>query len=93
MKCDPDDFRHLVEKFDLSSNDQDELIHTVWRVMESVVDRAWNADPVQMALVDRDNIVAKDALDSGPVIELERHEYCDLGLSNTFNMKEGDKCK
>ncbi|MEO1703693.1 MAG: hypothetical protein AAFR71_16730 [Pseudomonadota bacterium] len=85
MTCYPDDFRHLVEGFDLSVEKQNALIHTVWRIMESAVDRAWNADPVQMVMAEQ---ACKSAMDSGPVIDLEVGEY--HALSNTFNHKKGD---
>jgi len=84
MTCNPDDFRHLVEGFDLPVEKQDALIHTVWRIMESAVDRAWNIDPVQMATAEQ---ARKSAMDSGPMIELEVSEY--RALSMTFNEKKG----
>ncbi|MEO1748245.1 MAG: hypothetical protein AAFR27_06420 [Pseudomonadota bacterium] len=86
MTCDPNEFRHLVERFDLPVEQQDALIHTVWRIMESAVDRAWNADPVQMAMARQSS---KDASLDGPVIELEKGEY--QSLSTTFNDKKGGR--
>ncbi|WP_208993020.1 hypothetical protein [Roseibium sp. TrichSKD4] len=44
MQCNPDEFRHLVEQLGLSPVEQDELIRTVWHVMENAVDRAWTVD-------------------------------------------------
>lgn len=87
MTCNPEEFRHLVEGFDLCRAKQDELIRTVWRVMENAVARAWKTDPVQLALADRDNSSSKDALDSSPVIELESTQYHEL--STQFNSKKG----
>jgi len=85
MKCDPNEFRHLVERFDLPVEEQDALIHTVWRIMESAVDRAWNADPVQMVMAGQSS---KDASLDRPVIELEMYEYREL--SGTFKDKNGE---
>ncbi|EFO34054.1 hypothetical protein TRICHSKD4_0543 [Roseibium sp. TrichSKD4] len=89
MQCNPDEFRHLVEQLDLSPLEQDELIRTVWRIMENAVDRAWKTDPVQMACAVRDNSVPKNAKDCRPVIELQEGEYQDLGVSKSFNQDKG----
>ena len=47
MPADLEKYRHYVEGFDLSEAEKTELIHTVWAIMESFVDRAFGLDPVQ----------------------------------------------
>lgn len=47
LKPDVEKYRRYVDHFDISEKDKVELIHTVWRIMESFVDRAFGLDPVQ----------------------------------------------
>ena len=75
MKCDSDELRPLVRSLNLSRDREDFLIHTVWRIMESAADRAWNADPVQLALSCRNRPDRNSSDEAGPVIELSTQEY------------------
>lgn len=50
MTPDLQKYRPLVEEFDLTDAEKDELIHTVWQIMESFVDRAFGVDPTQQAV-------------------------------------------
>ena len=47
MPIDLEKYRRHVDRFDLTEAQKAELIHTVWAIMESVVDRAFGSDPVQ----------------------------------------------
>lgn len=49
MTPDIEKYRDYVDRFDLTENQKVELIHTLWRVMESFVDRAFETDPAQLA--------------------------------------------
>lgn len=85
MPPDPERYRKHVQHFDLTDTEQDELIHTVYSIMESFADRAFGADPVQLCI----NLKAsKDALSDGVVIDLEKSEY--QSLTQTFNKPKGD---
>lgn len=58
-----------MNDFDLSNDEKKQLIQTVWTIMEGFVDRALGDDPVQSALAEQ---TSKRALDSGPMIDLEK---------------------
>lgn len=45
-----EDYRKYVDQFDISEEQKIELIHTVWSIMESFVDRAFGQDSVQICL-------------------------------------------
>ncbi len=47
MPLDIQKYLHRVEKYDLSDERKRELIQTVWKTMESFVDRAWGIHPLQ----------------------------------------------
>lgn len=47
MPLDIQKYLHHVEDFDLSDKRKQELIQTVWQIMESFVDRAWGIPPLQ----------------------------------------------
>ena len=49
MPLDIQKYRHHVEDFDLSDKRKQELIQTVWKIMESFVDRAWGIHPLQQS--------------------------------------------
>lgn len=53
MPADLEKYRPYVDQFDLSETQKAELIHTVWAIMESFVDRAFGTDPVQQCLEDK----------------------------------------
>ena len=47
MTPDLEKYRRYVDRFDLTEAQKAELIHTVWSIMESFVDRAFGIDSVQ----------------------------------------------
>ncbi len=49
MRPDLQTYLPYVEEFDVTEEQKAELIHTVWWIMESFVDRAFGLDPVQQA--------------------------------------------
>lgn len=66
MTPDIEKYRKYVSHFDCSEEYKEELIHTVWQIMESFVDRAFGIDPVQQAV---GVSVLKDEIDSANMIE------------------------
>ncbi len=85
MPPDPEQYRKHVQHFDLTDMEQDELIHTVYTIMESFADRAFGVDPAQLCI---DLKISKDASSNGDVIDLEKPEY--QTLTQTFNAPKGD---
>ena len=85
MPPDPERYRNHVDHFDLTDMEKNELIHTVYSIMESFADRAFGVDPVQLCI---DLKPSKDASSDGDVIELEKSEY--QSLTQTFNAPKGD---
>ena len=68
MQPDIEKYRKYVDKFDLTEDQKVELIHTVWRIMESFVDRAFGIDSVQQILEARE---AGDSIDESNRVESE----------------------
>jgi len=66
MTPDIEKYRKYVDRFDLADKKKEDLIHTVWRMMESFVDRAFGDDPVQQCL---ELGAEKDGQDSAIVID------------------------
>lgn len=85
MPPDPERYRKHVEHFDLTVTEQNELIHTVYTMMESFADRGFGVDPAQLCI---DLKASKDASSDGDVIDLEKSEY--QSLTKTFNAPKGD---
>ena len=50
MFVDVEKYRHHVQSLDLTQDRKDELIHIVYRIVESFVDRAFGIHPVQLSL-------------------------------------------
>jgi len=86
MHYDPSKYRYHLDRFDISDVHKDDIFHSVHRMMQSGVDRAFGCDPVQLALTDRG---AKRALPASDVIDLSEDEYRVNELSETFNDKKG----
>lgn len=66
---DLDKYRHHVAHFDLTEAQKTELLLTVWRIMQSFVDRAFGDDPVQQAPRERERDSLKGPF--RPVIDLQ----------------------
>lgn len=47
MPLDIEKYRHFVSQFDLSEQEQTELIQTVWTILESFVDQSFGRHPHQ----------------------------------------------
>lgn len=85
MPPNPERYRKHVEHFDLTVTEQNELIHTVYTMMESFADRGLGVDPVQLCI---DLKSSKGASSDTDVIDLVKSEY--QSLSQTFNTPKGD---
>lgn len=82
MTPDYDRYRPHMAQFNLSKAEEDDLIHIVFAMMQSFVDRAFGDDPVQLALAAQDGKSASGALNMVSSREVKR-------LSPTFNIKKG----
>lgn len=68
MGYDLDKYRPHVDEFDLTDEQKQALLKSIWDVMESFVDRSFQDDPVQQIRGkerDSDGIPSGDVLDSG----------------------------
>ncbi len=48
MKFEPEKYLSLMEKVDLPVSQKEEMLRTVWGIIESQVDQAFNMHPVQI---------------------------------------------
>ena len=61
LKFEPDDYRHHVDEFDLTEEQQNELLTSLWTIMSTLVDIGWGVDTVQILLPDLFTEVAPDS--------------------------------
>lgn len=66
LVLEPDDYRHHLDDFDLTEEQQNELLETLWSIMSIFVDIGWGVDTVQMFFPD---IFAEVAPDSEKLLE------------------------
>jgi hypothetical protein len=84
LKFESDDYRHHVEEFDLTEEQQNELLASLWSIMSTMVDIGWGVDSVQLLLPDLFSEVAPDSeklLESDNAPEFE----------NVIDIKKGKK--
>jgi len=61
LKFEPDDYRHHLDEFDLSEEQQNELLESLWTIMSTLVDIGWGVDTIQLLLPDFFKDVAPDS--------------------------------
>ncbi|PTN12485.1 hypothetical protein [Nitrosomonas aestuarii] len=66
LKLEPDAYRHHLDEFDLTQDQQNELLSSLWAIMSTMVDIGWGVDTVQILLPD---IYAEVAPDSEKLLE------------------------
>jgi len=69
MSPDIEKYRKYVDHFDIPEAQKIEMIHIVWRMMQSFVERAFGDDPVQQCLDLKAEISGQD---SSAVINLDQ---------------------
>ena len=79
-------YRKYVDHFDLSEHQKIELIHTVGRMMESFVERAFGDDATQQCI---EGHVVENALVAGDVIPSEHSAVHSNQLLKVFNGQKG----
>lgn len=61
MGPDFDKYRPLVAELDLTDEEKDELIYTVWSMMRSFVEASFGEDPTQLAVDQNKNKFGHEA--------------------------------
>lgn len=89
---DLDRYRHHVDHFDLTETQKTDLLLTVWRIMQSFVDRAFGDDPVQHARDARQRSLRNGPV--RPVIDVQpdgKSRDDDNDLSGAFSRHAADE--
>jgi len=50
MQTDLKDYLHYMDSFDLEDEEKEVFLQTLWNIIESFVDRAFNADATQLVI-------------------------------------------
>ncbi len=61
LKLEPGDYRHHLDDFGLTEEQQNELLASLWSIMSTLVDIGWGVDTVQMLLPELFTEVAPDS--------------------------------
>ena len=72
LTLDADEYRHYVECFNLSEEQEDELLQSLWSIIVSFIDLGFGVEPVQQAL---------DARERAP----KHKENLEKGLQHEFS--------
>ncbi|MCP5244894.1 MAG: hypothetical protein H6937_02540 [Burkholderiales bacterium] len=75
LKLEPDHYRHHLDEFDLTQEQQNKLLESLWTIMSTLVDIGWGVDTVQILLPDLFAEVAPDSeklLESGNTSEFDQ---------------------
>ncbi|WP_086931895.1 hypothetical protein [Agarilytica rhodophyticola] len=52
LKLDPDKYRHHLENMDITEEQANELMATLWQIMSTMVDIGWGVDILNIVLPD-----------------------------------------
>tara|TARA_R110001599_G_scaffold182328_1_gene375294 strand:- start:1507 stop:1779 length:273 start_codon:yes stop_codon:yes gene_type:complete len=74
MLVDVEKYRRHVQSIDLPQDRKDELIHTIYAILQSFVDRAFGVHPVQLSLNSRSQKLSE--------IPLQRASIRDIPIDN-----------
>lgn len=70
-KFNPDEYRDDLAGLDLTKEQQDELLQTLWHIMSAFVDMGWGVDTVQMFLP---GLFENAGADSGKLLEANNRQ-------------------
>lgn len=84
LKPEPDDYCHHLNEYDLTEDQQNELLQSLWYIMGTLVDIGWGVDTVQMLLPE---LFAEVAPDSQKLVESKGIPQFD----QVVDIKEGKK--
>lgn len=82
LKLEPDNYRHHLDEFDLTKEQQNELLESLWTIMSTLVDIGWGVDTVQILLPD---LFAEVAPDSEKLLESNNASE----LAQVIDIKKG----
>jgi len=85
LKLDPDAHRHHFGEFNMTTDQQNELLQALWYIMGTLVDIGWGVDTVQMLLPDIYVEVAPDSkklLESKNTSQFEQAADTEKGKEN-----------
>ena len=75
LQINPDEYREDLADFDLTKEQQDELLQTLWNMMSMMVDLGWGLDSVQL--------FAPNKLDAESINQVEQPEnIVNVSISN-----------
>lgn len=66
LKLDPEEYRAHLEEYDLTEEQENELLETLWHIMRTFVEIGFGVDSVQMFLAEK---AEKSGQDSGNTLE------------------------
>lgn len=75
LKLDPEEYRSYLEEFDMTQEQQNELLEVLWNIMRTFVDIGWGLDSVQMFSVAKNEFSGPD---SGKMLDIKN-------TTQTFN--------
>lgn len=78
-------YRRHVDHYDMTDVQKNDLIHSVYCMLENAVARAFGDDPTQLSGA---QVGSKDAPEFGDMITLDPSDY--QNLNKTFNTAKGD---
>ncbi len=85
LKLDTDAHRHHFDEFNMTVDQQNELLQALWYIMSTLVDIGWGVDTVQMLLPDIYVEVAPDSkklLESKNTSQFEQAADTEKGKEN-----------
>lgn len=60
MNCNPDDYREDIAAFNLTREQEDELLLTLWEMMRAMVEMGWGVDNINRILPQLEEITDQD---------------------------------
>ena len=79
LELDPDDYREDLEEFDLSNDQQDDLLAVLWNIMRTFVEIGFGLDSVQVfSTTEGESPIEEASPDSGNRLEK-------VGIPRRFN--------
>ena len=72
MTLNPDEFRHHLEDLNISVEEENELLQSLWHIMSMMVDLGWGVDNINIMLPELFNRESED--DRNDIDQLSRKE-------------------
>ncbi len=85
LKLNPDDYREDIAEFELTREQEDELLSTLWNMMRTFVDIGWGVDTVQLFLPD---LFEKAGQDPGKLLQQKETKTLNQAASKSIAGKD-----